>query len=171
MTGAHGFAEIPCSWVNGMLLEAHQPTPSSPGIAHDLGIVALRRKDLESAGSWFQKAAEEAPCNAAFLGDLGPVRWMQHRWQESCQIGAKAFSEGYEPGLGHYLLGTVGLGKAESQEAVKHLGKIPADRFAYRDLCLSIAIRNCGKNKAADESFRNFVRRNPAPCGVSLLSE
>ncbi len=154
-----------------LLLEALQLTPSAPGIANNLGIVALRHKDLESAGSWFQKAAEEAPYKADILGNLGLVRWMQHRTDESYSILVKASSRGYESNLGHYILGTISLEKGQSREAAEHLKKVSADHFPYRDLYLSIALRNCGKNKAADESYRSFLRRKPAPFMIySLLS-
>jgi tetratricopeptide (TPR) repeat protein len=143
--------------------EAFQLTPSSPSIANNLGILALRHKDLDSATSWFRKAAEEAPQKPDIVGNLGLVLWMQHRSEESYAILAKATSQGFESGLAHYILGMLELGKGNAQGAMNHLKKAPSDRFPYRDLFLSIALRNCGKSKAADESYRNFVRRNPAP--------
>ncbi len=152
-----------------LLLEALQLTPSSPGIANNLGVVALRHKDLEAAASWFQKAAEEAPYKGDILGNLGLVRWMQHRADESYNILIKACSRGYESPVGHYILGTVSLEKGQNREAAEHLKKAPADRFPYRDLYLSIALRNCGKTKAAEESYRNFLRRNPAPFLISTM--
>jgi hypothetical protein len=154
---------------NKLLLEALDLTPSSPAVANNLGVVALRCKDLESAGSWFQKASEEAPYQPSILGNLGLVRWMQHRIDESYQVLTKAFSIGYESNLGRYILGTVSLEKGLSREAARNLKKTPPDRFPYRDLYLSIALRNFGKTKAADESYRNFLKRRPAPFYISLL--
>lgn len=152
-----------------LLNEALRFTPSSAPIANNLGIVALHRKDLDTAASWFQKASEEAPYKADILGNLGLVRWMQNRLEESYEILSRAFSRGYQSALGEYILGTVGLEKGESKQAAEHLKKTPQDRFRYRDLYLSIALRNCGKTKAADESYRNFLRHNPAPFLVTLL--
>jgi lipopolysaccharide biosynthesis regulator YciM len=88
---------------------------------------------------------------------------VQHRTDESYTLLTKAVAQGYESGVAHYILGTLSLQKGENQEAIAHLKKVSADRFSYRDLYLSIALRNCGKTKAADESYRNFLRRNPAP--------
>ena len=153
-----------------ILLEALQLTPSAAAIANNLGVVALQHKDLESAGSWFKKAAEEAPRAPDILGNLGMIRWLQHRDDESYSVLTKAFSMGYQKDVGHYILGTLDLQKGESREAVNHLKKLSTDRFPYRDLYLSIALRNCGKTKAADESYRNFFRRHPAPYMVSMVS-
>jgi hypothetical protein len=152
-----------------LLLEAQHLTPSSASIMNNLGIVALNRKDLDSAGTWFQKAAEAAPYNGQIRGNLGLVFWMQHRSDESYSHLARAVSMGYQSHLANYILGVVGLEKGQSAESIKYLKKIPADRFPYRDWYLSIALRNCGKNKAADESFRKFLQRNPAPFFVHML--
>ena len=152
-----------------LLLEAFHLTPSAAPIANNLGVVALSKKDLDSAGSWFQKAAEEAPYKSDILGNLGLVRWMQHRREESYDILVKAFSQGYESGLGHYILGTIGVENGKSKEATEHLKRITAERFPYRDLYLSIALRNCGKAKAADQSYQSFLRRNPPPFLISVL--
>ncbi len=153
-----------------LLMEAFQLTPSSPGIANNLGIVYLHLRDMESAGHWFQKAAEEAPYKGEILGNLGLVLWLQHRSDESYSVLTKASAHGYESSLAHYILGTVSLERGQSREAAQHLKKISPDKFRYRDLYLSIALRNCGKAKSADESYRNFIRRNPAPFLISRLS-
>jgi len=153
-----------------LLMEAYQLTPSLPGIANNLGIVYLHLRDVESAGNWFQKAAEEAPYKGDILGNLGLVLWLQHRTDESYSILTKASAHGYESNLAHYILGTVSLERGKSQEAAEHLKKISPDKFRYRDLYLSIALRNCGKTKSADETYRNFLKRNPAPFLISRLS-
>jgi len=150
-----------------LFLEALQMMPSEGTISNNLGVIAMSRKDLESAGSWFQKASEEAPYRADILGNLGLVRWMQRRNDDSYAALAKAFAYGYRTVLGHYILGTIGLERGNSKEAVEHLKKVPTDRFPYRDLYLSIALRNCGKEKAANEAHRDFLRRNPAPFLIS----
>jgi Tfp pilus assembly protein PilF len=152
-----------------LLMEVLQLTPSSASAANNLGVVALHKKDLETAASWFQKASEEAPYKPDILGNFGLVRWMQRRPEESYTILKKAFSMGYESNLGNYILGTVGLKNGDSKDAVERLKKTPPERFPYRDLYLSIALRNCGKTRAADESYRNFFRHNPAPFLISLF--
>ncbi|NLT66325.1 MAG: tetratricopeptide repeat protein [Acidobacteria bacterium] len=146
-----------------LYLEALQLTPSSPIISNNLGVISLHLKDLDSAGKWFQKAAEEAPYKPDILGNLGLVLWMQGRMDESYDSLKKALVYGYESNLAHYILGTVGLRKGESEAAVQHLKKASRDRFPQRDLYLSIALRNCGKTKDADASFRDFLKHNPAP--------
>jgi hypothetical protein len=152
-----------------LLLDALHLTPSSAPVANNLGVVALHRKDLDTAGSWFQKASDEAPYRPDILGNLGLVRWMQQRTKESYEILVKAFSRGYESNLGHYILGLVGLERGNSKEAADHLKKVSPDRYPYRDLYLSIALRNCGKNKAAGETYQSFLRRNPATFLISDL--
>jgi len=146
-----------------LLMEALQLTPSAAAISNNLGVVALHKNDLNTAGSWFQKASDQAPYKSDILGNLGLVKWMQHQYEESYSILSKAFSRGYQSTLGNYILGTMGIEKGDSKEAIEHLKKVPTDRFPYRDFYLSIAFRNCGKTKAADASYQNFVKRNPAP--------
>ncbi len=151
------------------LMEALQLTPSAAAIANNLGVVALHRKEVNTAASWFEQASKEAPFSWGILGNLGLVRWMQGRIEESYEILMKAFSGGYESPLGNYVLGTLKLERGESKEAAHHLKKIPADRFPFRNLFLSIALRNCGKSKEADETYRSFIRNNPAPFLISIL--
>jgi tetratricopeptide (TPR) repeat protein len=151
-----------------LYVEALQLTPSSPAIYNNLGVISLHMKDLDSAGSWFQKAADEAPYKPDILGNLGLVRWMQNRADESYSLLTKAFDYGYKSVLAHYILGTVGLRKGDYESAADHLKQVSTDRFPYRDLYLSIALRHCGKNKDADRSYRDFLRRNPAPLMATL---
>jgi hypothetical protein len=77
---------------------------------------------------------------------------------------------GYETGSGNYIMGIITLAKGKNAEAAGHLRKAPKSQFPYRDLYLSIALRNCGKTKAADEAFRSFVRQYRAPFAVSVLA-
>jgi hypothetical protein len=152
-----------------LLLKAQQLTPSAASVLNNLGVVALHKKDLDAAASWFEKAAHAAPFKPDIVGNLGLIRWIQHRNDESYTLLLKAASMGYDTSLGHYILGTVGLGKGMDKEAAENLKKISSDRYPYRDLYLSIALRNEGKTKAADESYRNFVKRNPVPYAFSVL--
>jgi tetratricopeptide (TPR) repeat protein len=150
-----------------LFADAIHLTPSTASIANNLGVIALRRRDVDTAVRWIQKASEEAPYRADILGNLGLVRWMQHRDEESYGILLEAFSRGYESNVGHYILGRVGLEKGASKDSVDHLKKVRPDRFPDRDLYLSIALRDCGKTEAADKAFRNFLRRHRAPFLIS----
>lgn len=145
------------------LIEALQLTPSEPSIANNLGVVSLHRKDLDSAGKWFQKASDLAPFKPDILGNLGLVRFMQGQAEESYTILLRAFGQGYESNLGHYILGSVGALKGEGKEAIEHLKKVTSERFPYRDLYLSLALRKIGKTKDADSTYQSFLKRNPAP--------
>ncbi len=151
-----------------LLVEAMQITPSDPSVANNLGIIALHKKDVDEAVSWFQKASDEAPYKFEILGNLGLAKWMQLHYEESYTILTKAYAHGYESNLGNYILGTMELRKGESKDALQHLKKTPPNRFPNRDLYLSIALRSCGKQKAADESYRTFLQNNPAPLLASL---
>lgn len=152
-----------------LLLDALQLTPSEALIANNLGVIALQRGDLEAASGWFQMAAAAAPYRWDIQGNLGMVLWMLRQPEEGYRILSKAFANGYESKLGHYILGTVGLEMGRNEEAVAHLKKVPSDRFPYRDLYLSIALRNRGQLKAAEETYRDFLRRNPVPYMVASL--
>jgi tetratricopeptide (TPR) repeat protein len=116
-------------------------------------------------------AVDESPYRAEFLANLGTVRWLQNRYDECYDLLTTAYAKGYESNLMHYILGTVGLTKGEFEDAVRHLKKASASRFPYRDLYLSIALRSCGKTKAADKTYRNFIRRNPDLQMISQLSK
>jgi tetratricopeptide (TPR) repeat protein len=157
------------STAEDLLLKAHELTPSAVSVLNNLGVVALHKNDLDAAASWFEKAAHAAPFKPDIIGNLGLVRWLQHRNDESYTLLVKAASMGYATSLGHYILGTVGLGKGMNKEAAENLKKISSDRYPYRDLYLSIALRNAGKTRAADESYRNFIKRNPVPYAISIL--
>jgi hypothetical protein len=152
-----------------LLTEAYKLTPSSAAILNNLGIAALHRKDTDAAGEYFIKAAESAPGNGEIKGNLGLVLWMQHRQDESYNTLIKASSLGYESAAGDYILGVVVLGKGEYKESARLLKKVSSDQFPYRDLYLSIALSNCGDNKAAEESYVNFLQRNPALFDITLL--
>jgi hypothetical protein len=66
-------------------------------------------------------------------------------------------------------MGVVELQKGECKESAQLLKKVPTDRFPYRDFYLSVALRQCGENKAAAETYSSFLRRNPAPFFITQL--
>jgi hypothetical protein len=154
-----------------LLSEALQLTPSSATLCNNLGVVALRQKNYDEAGDWFQRAVKSSPGQADILGNLGLVRWIQQRDQESYEILTRAFQLGYESKFGHYILGVGDLKKGQLKDSVAHLKKAPAERFPYRDLYLSIALRNMGKTKAAEESYHTFLQHNPARYFVAVNTE
>jgi hypothetical protein len=78
---------------------------------------------------------------------------------------------GYESSMGHYILGVNSLDKGLAKEAVNHLKKVPSEKYLYRDLYLPLALRGCGKTKAAEDRYRNFLRRNPAGYLPAAVSE
>jgi hypothetical protein len=152
-----------------LLKEAYTLTPSSGPIMNNLGVVALNRNDLESAGEWFRKATEASPQNGEIRGNLGMVRWMQYRKDESYNALARASSLGYETNTGNFIMGVLELQKGECEESVPHLKEVPTDRFPYRDLYLSIALRQCGQSKAAAESYSSYLQRNPVPFFITQI--
>jgi len=152
-----------------LLLQAEELTPSAAGIANNLGIVELHRNDLNAAGSWFEKAVKISQHKADMVSNLGLVRWMQRRTEESYSLVKEAASMGYETELGNYILGTIGLGEGLNKESAERLKKASPDRFPYRDLYLSIALRNLGKTKVADEAYGKFLQHHPVPYALTRL--
>jgi len=146
-----------------LLTEALKLTPSSAPIYNNLGVACLHTQDIAAAASWFEKAVKAAPYDASMAGNLGLVRWVQHRPEESYAILVRADAMGYESGGGHYVLGVMSLEKGLVKKAIEHLKKISSDKFPYRDLYLSIALRISGKTKAAEDSYQSFLRRDPVP--------
>lgn len=142
-------------------LAALQLTPSSAAIYNNLGVSYLYSHDIEAAAAWFEKAVRALPYDAKPAGNLGLIRWLQHRAEESYELLLRADRLGYKPTAAHYVLGVMSLQRGLPQKAVEHLRKIPPEKFLYRDLYLSIALRACSKMKAAQESYQSFLKRNP----------
>jgi hypothetical protein len=151
-----------------LLIQAHELTPSLAMIPNNLGVVELHRKDLDAAGKWFEKAMQIAPYEADIAENLGIVRYMQRREDESYQLLMKAAGMGYETSAGNYIVGTLSLEKGMNRQAVECLKKISPDTFPYRDLYRSIALHNLGKTKAADEAYRDFLKRNPVAYALNV---
>ncbi len=76
---------------------------------------------------------------------------------------------GHETGSGNYIMGMVSLKKGEMKEAAKRLKKAPEGLFPYRDLFLSLALRNIGKTKEADKAFSRYLKQIRAPLDLSTL--
>ncbi len=144
-----------------LLIQAHEVTPSNAAILNNLGVVETHRKDLNAAGSWFEKAMLIAPYNPEVVQNLGILRWMQHLEEESYQLMLKLSGMGYQSGIGNYIIGIISLEKGMNRQAADRLKRTSRDFFPYRDLYLSIALHNLGEAKAADKAYRSFFKRNP----------
>jgi hypothetical protein len=144
-----------------LLKKALELTPSSPAICNNLGVAFLRSNDLDTASIWFEKAAKAAPHDSQLVGNLGIIRWMQHRGDDSYDILSRAEAMGYESIAGNYILGVTLLQRGYTKRSIQHLKKVPAPKFPYRDLYLSIALRQTGKDKAAQEAYDSFLRHVP----------
>lgn len=154
-----------------LLRQAVELTPSSASAHTNLGIIYLRRKELGQAAASFEKAAKAAPYNPLALGNLGLVRWMQGRNEESYELLSRADSQGYSTERGNYIIGVTALVKGLANSAVAHLKKVNPAKFVYRDLFLSLAERSRGNVKAADRTFSHFLHRGPAPLAVTILAD
>lgn len=147
-------------------LEALRTAQSDASIPNNLGVLALRRNDLEAANTWFEMALQINPYKAEYETNLGILRWMQGRREESYDLLVQAAERGHEPDSSHYIQGVVCLEIGLFQEAARHLKEVSGDRFPYRDLFLSSALRNLGKTKSADAMFRDYLKRNPFPFAI-----
>jgi Tfp pilus assembly protein PilF len=153
-----------------LYLQAIKLTSSDASIPNNLGILALMHGDLIAANSWFEMAVKIDPYRAEYEANLGILRWMQDRKEESYKLLKMASDRGYQSGPCDYVVGIVSLEKGLNKEAVEYLDTVPSGSFPYRDLFLSMALRNLGKLKSADKLFRNFLKRNPFPFAFMPLS-
>jgi tetratricopeptide (TPR) repeat protein len=152
-----------------LLLDALNLTPSSSSILTNLGVAAARRKNMDSAEMWYQKAIEANPNQAEAISNLALIRWAQHRSEESYQLLTKAASLKYETKPGNYIIGAICLRKGLYKEAIDRLKKVTADQFPLRDLYLSLALYNDRRIKDATRVYRHFIERRRAPYVVSTL--
>ena len=137
--------------------------PSAAEIYNNLGILFVHNRDLDRAAQSFEKAANIAPYNPLITANLGLMRWLQRRFDESYQLLSRAEVHGFATDQSHYILGVLALQKAHPVEAAGQLSKVNSRKFPFRDLFLSIALRNVGKSRAASKHFESFLRRHPVP--------
>jgi Tfp pilus assembly protein PilF len=145
------------------LREALELTPSSGGIYNNIGVAHLRRQDMDKAAEWFEKAALVSPYNPVILGNLGLIRYLQHREEESYPLLDRGVAGGFSSPTAHYVLGILALQRGHYLRAVEQLRNTDSTRHPYRDLYLSIAQRELGRVKAADKTFQSFVKTHKAP--------
>ena len=118
---------------------------------------------------WFEKAVQAAPYEPSMVANLGLVRWMQRRLDESYELLQRADSMGYSTPGGNFLLGVMSLRKSNPKLAMNYLKKVPVEKYPYRDLYLSLAQREAGKAKAAEESFRTFMKHHTVEYAASAF--
>jgi Tfp pilus assembly protein PilF len=151
--------DLPAAHV--LLRQAHEKTPSSTGIHQGLALIALHQGRVDDAARWLEEALELNPSSSRLIGDLGTVRFFQERRQESYRLLSRAVERGYDRTGTHYRLGLLAFGEGRWKEASKEFKRTSADRFPYRDLFLSQALRRLGKTREAAQAFLRFLARNP----------
>ncbi|PYV11700.1 MAG: hypothetical protein DMG07_18615 [Acidobacteria bacterium] len=145
-----------------LLLQALDLTPSLPAIYNQLGVAVLRQGRMQQASTWFEKAYASSNARAFPAAHLGMIRWFQSRKDESYRFLDEAVSLGFSNPAAHYYLGLLALEKGRWNQAAQQLSLANPDRFPYRDLFLSIALRAMGHGRQASKSFREFLKRRPA---------
>jgi Tfp pilus assembly protein PilF len=153
-----------------LYLQAVKLASSNATIPNNLGILALRHGDMIAASSWFEMATKIDPYRAEYGVNLGIIRWLQNRREESYKLLKMALDRGYKSGACDYIVGIVSLDKGLNEDAAEYLDHVPGGSFPYRDLFLSMALRNLGKVKSADKLYRSFLRRNPFPFAFMPMS-
>ena len=145
-----------------MLLEAIQLTPSAGAAYNNLGVAVLRQRRLEDAVRWFENSYELRPMDSAAAGNLGLIRCVQGRRDDCYRLLDKATALGFEAPMAHYCLGVLALERANWKQGARELERVSPERFAYRDLYLTVALRGIGRQHEAARSFQSFLRRRPA---------
>jgi hypothetical protein len=139
-------------------------TPSSLAIYNNIGVCEARRYRVGEAAAWFEKARDMAPFDPLIAGNLGLMRWLQHRTDESYELLAVSISRGGATSAAqHYAMGLMELEKGHPSEGIRNLTTVDRNRFPYRDLFLSAAQRNMGRPGASQKSYRRFMDRYRAP--------
>jgi hypothetical protein len=63
---------------------------------------------------------------------------------QSRDLQKQAAVAGRESAIGNHVLGTISLERGDMKEAAERLKRTPEQRFRFRDLLLSLALRNLG---------------------------
>lgn len=145
-----------------LLRKAIVLTPSVAGIQNNLGVALLRQRKFEEAAPYFEKAYEMRPLDASASGNLGLVRWMQGRPDECYMLLDRAVALGFSAPTANYYLGILALSKSRWKQAIEQLDRTNPERFPYRDLYRSYALRALGEERQASQTFLQFIRRMPA---------
>ena len=143
-----------------LLLAALELSPSDPAVLNGLGVATMRQGKVDLASIWFEKSYKISQDRAFPAAHLGIIRWVQSKPDESYRYFDEAVSHGFSSPMTHYYLGILAIGKAEWKQAVEQLGLASPERFRYRNLFLGLAYRGMGRERQADQNFREFVKRN-----------
>ena len=146
-----------------LLLGALSLAPSSVAIHNNLGVVALRRGEIDRSGEWFEKAHRIDSRDPFAAGNLGIVRWAQRRHEESRTLLEQAVAAGFAADTGRYLLGLLALESGRWKEAEQRLATVPADRFRHRDLFRAAALARLGRAREAAKRLAEYREQNPVP--------
>lgn len=146
-----------------LLRQALELTPSAYTIYNNLGVSSVRSLRLNEASEWLDKAHAMAPFDPVVTGNLGLIRWMQTRNEESYDLLQIAVGHGYSSGSAHYALGVMALQRGYPLEAVRNLSKVNRRSYPARDLYLSLALRELGRIGPSAKSLRKFLAGNRAP--------
>jgi hypothetical protein len=141
-----------------MALDENQ---SSSAIYINLGIAILRQGRTDEAAGYLEKGFQLAPYDRTAAGNLGLMRWVQGRHEECYDLLDRAVALGFQSPLAHYYLGVLSLGRGYYKQSAEVLGSLDPNRFRYRDLYLSVALRGLGKLQLARKTFLEFLQRNP----------
>jgi tetratricopeptide (TPR) repeat protein len=144
-----------------LLRKAIELTPSVGMLHNNLGVAVLRQGRMHEAVTWFERAHELAPYDPGTNGNLGVLYWMQGRRDESYRLLDRAVELGFSTQSAHYYLGILALERRQWKLSAEQLSRINGDRFRYRDLFLSLALRGKGREKEALKSFQKHISKNP----------
>ncbi len=153
-----------------LLHQALALTPSAYAIYNNLAVGCAARSRLSEAAGWLEKAWALAPFDPIVAGNLGVIRWLQERTDESYNLLRTALNRGYNSGAAHFAMGVMALQREYPLEAVRNLSKANRTRFPARDLYLSLALRELGKVDAAAKNLRKFLEGNTAPWFLAAYS-
>jgi tetratricopeptide (TPR) repeat protein len=137
---------------------AFELNPNSSLLATNLGIAVLRQGRPDEALVFLEKAYQLGPYQAFTVGNLALVRWMQGRYDDCYPLADRAIALGFKSELVRYSLGVLALGRGYHKQSALELGHVDPERFPYRDLFLSIALRGLGQSKAAARAFDTFLQ-------------
>jgi hypothetical protein len=98
------------------------------------------------------------------------IRYLQHRERESYLLLDRAVEAGFASPTAHYILGVMSLQNGHFERASDQLRRTDSSRYPYRDLYLSIAQRELGKEKTAEKTFQSFVKSHKAPLASVIMA-
>lgn len=153
-----------------LLLKAKELIPSSAVVHNNLGVVWLRKHNVSRAAQYFEKALDLHAVDPHATGNLGMVRWVQGRPDESYDLLSRAVEYGFSEPAALYILGRLALERGRFDVASSQLERVRPETFPLRDLYLTAAQYRMGKSGPARKSFVRFLQRNPQPLMTMALA-